>query len=84
MIMKNKVIDFPQFKIVFIRYFRVFVDGLLGALTAEVISRAVGMEYEEGVKFVVSATFAGGFAALSKVLRDRSNDYEDVVHKLPL
>jgi len=42
------------------------------------------MDYEEGVKFVVVAAFAGGFAALSKTLRDRSDSYEDKIHKLPL
>jgi len=76
--------SYPEIKKILWRYGRIFVDGLLGALTIEVIQKAVGMEYNESIKYVVWAIFAGGFAALSKVLRNKSDDYGDSIHKLPL
>ena len=81
---RTKKEEYSEIKKLIWRYGRVFVDGLLGALTVSVLQKAIDMQYDEGVKFLVAAALAGGFAALSKALRARSDSYDDKIHKLPL
>jgi len=81
---KSTTKEYPVALKVAWRYLRVFMDGALGIFTAEVIVKLFGMELDQSAKFAISMALGAGFGALAKKFREEAENYEALVHKLPL
>lgn len=62
--------DYATIKKVAWRAARIFVDGVLGVFTVELLTTVSGKEFDDAVKYIVIAGLAGGFAAISKWIRE--------------
>jgi hypothetical protein len=81
---KNSVKAYPKWLKVLWRFFRVFLDGVIGVVTTEVLLAASGKEVDEGLKYLLCVTVGAGLAAVTKRLRENAKSYDSVIHSVPL
>lgn len=76
---------YEEWKIVAWRFGRVFLAGVVGAVTVTALTTALDMELMEAVKYIAVVAIGGGLTALSKYLRDKYGaDIDSLINKLPI